>query len=123
MPCESQFPADVQFTCIIKLIGQTRSDMSIQILKEWLWLAGCMVEKFAPITLPPTSEVQTFKTDLNSKLDELEVLCESKLDSTATPLLASFDWSIIVPIVLQIAEMLLRKYLPTPTPVSPPEKK
>lgn len=130
MSCESQFPSNVSFTCILKLIGQTRSGLSLQILKEWIWVAGCLVEKFAPITLPPTAEVQKASTEnLDEMLSQLEELCAERIAFEETPLFmaekASFNWAVLIPIVLKIVEMVLDKYTkpaPAPAPAPKPTK-
>lgn len=122
MACESQFPAQLQALCVLALIRKTRDGVSLQIAKEWLWVAGCAMETFTPSELPPTSEVQSelpFTEALFAKLDELEsVVTEFNVQADpAKP--AGIPWQIIVPIAMQILQMLLNKYLPTPAPVPP----
>jgi hypothetical protein len=127
MACESQFPASISPLCVLQLIGKTRNGINTEIVKEWVWVAGCLMETFTPNTLPPTSEIQETNS-LQESLGQLEVLCIDRKNFEDTPLLyadkAGFDWAILVPIALKILDMLLKKYLqPTlPVPPAPPAK-
>lgn len=131
MACETKFPNDLPLSCVIALIGKTRSGLSIQILKEWLWVAGCLVEKFSPVTLPPTSEIATKKDEdktalnldgqgqidetLDVLLAECEQLCKNYDNYLEDPVVfadAKFDWTVLIPIVLQIIELIMKRQKP-----------
>ena len=122
MACESQFPNDLSLSCVIALIGKTRAGVSLEILKEWLWTAGCLVEKFSPVTLPPTSEIASAKDqdELDVLLAECENLCKAYNNYTEDPVVfadAKFDWTVLIPIVLQIIELIMKRQKPIPAPV------
>jgi hypothetical protein len=124
MACESQFPADINLSCIIALAIKTREGISLPIIKEWLWTCGALMEKFSPPDLPPTSEVQAFDElsieSLTVEIEELAMTVKQNLD-TAGIVPLGINWAILLPLALKLLEMLLKKQLnPTPAPAPAP---
>ena len=124
MSCNPMFPPDINLSCIIALAIKTREGLSLPITKEWMWVAGCLMEKFSPPDLPPTSEVQAFDElsieSLTVEIEELAMTVKQNLD-TAGIVPLGINWAILLPLALKLLEMLLKKQLnPTPAPAPAP---
>ena len=120
------FPPDINLSCIIALAIKTREGLSLPITKEWMWVAGCLMEKFSPPDLPPTSEVlalgELSLESLTVEIEEVAMTVKQSQDTNGiVPL--GFNWAILLPLALKIIEMLLNKQLnpaPAPTPAPAP---
>ena len=107
-------------------ISRAREGVSIQTVKEGLWISGCMMEKFVPSDAPT---IQHTFTDLESCLDTLEQLIAANIDDdvNSKTLGSVKDWTVLIPIFMELTKMLLERYLQKdaepivdPTPPTPP---
>ena len=127
MSCTPLFSPDMPLSCILSFISRAREGVSIQTVKEGLWITGCMMEKFVPSDTPT---IQSSFDDLESCLNALEQMIAANIDEdpTSQTLGSVKDWTVLIPTFIELAKMLLERYLKKdvpevidPTPPAPPK--
>jgi hypothetical protein len=112
MSCESKFSNEVNLSCIFDLAREIRQGVNTKVVKDTLWVSGCLVEKFAP-SLPTSPEVRPADTE-----DAIDYLCDAILayETVSADATSTFDWSVLLPIFLQLAQLLLERLTKPKTP-------
>lgn len=116
--CAPAFSKEISLSCLIDFAAAVRLGPSPSLIKQGVWLAGCLMEKFVPDDSVSVQEVffktsntsfqQTHAsvefTDLESALDSFESLMAtaSSPDVTATAL----PWAALIPIILEIIRLV-----------------
>lgn len=108
MSCQAAFPADMPLSCIIGFISRARDGFTPILLRDGLWISGCLTEKFAPTDVP---SIQSSFEDLESALNTLEETINLLTQEDVGTLAGTKDWTIIVPIFLEIIKMLMDRYM------------
>ncbi len=104
--CAPVFSKEVSLSCLIDFVKAARLGPTPSLVKQGLWLAGCLMEKFVPDDTVTVQEVIEF-TDLESALDAFEnmIATASTTDVTAT----SIPWAQLIPIILEIIRLISKK--------------
>lgn len=103
--CAPVFSKEVSLSCLIDFVKAVRLGPTPSLVKQGLWLAGCLMEKFVPDDTVTVQTVVEF-TDLESALDTFETLLSSESgDVTAT----SIPWAQLIPIILEIIRLISKK--------------
>lgn len=136
MSCAPQFPNNISLSCVFGLIADLKNGVNVQTVKKALWIAGCLIEKVGPPTLPQGDN----EVGLLSVVDQFDVLV-GKLEATAyalaqqetddavslalagRPPQASIEgWEVLIPIILEIIKLIAenrRKKEQQPPPAPP----
>jgi hypothetical protein len=137
MSCDAKFPADLSLSCVFGLIAEARNGITPATAKKALWVAGCLLEKIAPATVPPQAEMQTLEeVTLDDLLDALEVECQAletaqnSAGTLATPVAGTQGWEVILPMILQLVMFIIEQrqkkkkeeQQPAPAPAPAPAK-
>ena len=101
--CAPVFSKEVSLSCLIDFVKAIRLGPTPSLVKQGLWLAGCLMEKFVPDDSVSVQSSVEF-TDLESALDSFESLMAtaSSPDVTATAL----PWAALIPIILEIIRLV-----------------
>ena len=103
--CAPVFSKEVSLSCLIDFVKAVRLGPTPSLVKQGLWLAGCIMEKFVPDDTVTVQAVVEF-TDLESALDTFETLLQAESgDVTAT----SIPWAQLIPIILEIIRLISKK--------------
>ena len=103
MSCAPNFSSELSLSCLIDFAKAVRLGVSPSLVKQALWLAGCLMEKFVP---DDTVSLNAVKYDsLESALTAFEAVCESTPDVTAT----AIPWAALIPIILEIIRLINKK--------------
>jgi hypothetical protein len=101
MSCAPNFSSELSLSCLIDFAKAVRLGVSPSLVKQALWLAGCLMEKFVPDdTVSLQSDVEY--DSLESALTAFEAVCESTPDVTAT----AIPWAALIPIILEIIRLI-----------------
>jgi len=120
MSCTAQFPPKFEFTCLFALIGRLRevpnSGVSMSLLQDTLWLSGTLISSFDPVgvTLDQTGILSELEyEDLVTKLEGAFKDEEGEVTEASIQVLRddpkSKNWSIYIPIILEIIKFLIDK--------------
>jgi hypothetical protein len=116
MSCDAKFPADISLSCVFGLIAEARNGITPATAKKALWVAGCLLEKIAPATVPPQAEVQALEEGtIDDLLDALEVECQAletaqnSAGILATPVAGTQGWEVILPMILQLVMFIIEQ--------------
>jgi hypothetical protein len=101
MSCAPNFSSELSLSCLIDFAKAVRLGVSPSLVKQALWLAGCLMEKFVPDdTVSLQSDIEY--DSLESALTAFEAVCESTPDVTAT----AIPWAALIPIILEIIRLI-----------------
>jgi hypothetical protein len=131
MSCSAKFPADLSLSCIFALVAQVRNGITPATVKDALWIAGCLVEKVGPATLPPQTGLPV--TILNEE-DNLEVLLDNivaectslsaEASISASPPVGTQGWEVLIPLIFELIKFIIeqrqKKQQPAPAPAPAP---
>jgi hypothetical protein len=119
MSCAPQFPNNISLSCVFGLIADLKNGINVQTVKKALWIAGCLIEKVGPPTLPQGND----EVGLLSVVDRFDVLV-GKLEATAyalaeqetdeavslalgkAPQASTQGWEVLIPIILEIIKLI-----------------
>jgi hypothetical protein len=101
--CAPAFSKEISLSCLIDFVKAVRLGPSPSVVKQGLWLAGSLMEKFIPDDTVSVQSTVEF-TDLESALDTFEsvIASASSPDVTATAL----PWAALIPIILEIIRLI-----------------
>jgi hypothetical protein len=135
MSCSAKFPADLSMSCIFALVAQVRNGITPATVKDALWVAGCLVEKVGPATVPtvPFVAVSLFDDDneLELFLDHIVAEC-NKLTreadlveaTAASPAVGTQGWEVLIPLIFELIKLIMenrkKKQQPAPEPSPAP---
>lgn len=122
MSCSAQFPNDVSLSCVLSLVADVRNGVNVQTVKQALWIAGCLLDKLSPPTLPQdevgtrnVKDIDDLFADLESAVASLEVSI-----SSGGPTVGTQGWEVLIPIILELIKAVMenrkKKQQPTPNP-------
>jgi hypothetical protein len=135
MSCSAKFPAEFSLSCIVTLVAQVRNGITPATVKDALWVAGCLVEKVGPATLPPLTglPITLFNEadDLEALLAEIEAECNSltrQADlveaTSASPAVGTQGWEVLIPLIFELIKLIMenrkKKQQPAPEPSPAP---
>lgn len=131
MSCSAKFPADLSLSCILTLVAQVRNGITPATVKDALWVAGCLIEKVGPATLPPLSglPITLFDEadDLEALLAEIEAKCDkltTEATTAASPPVGTQGWEVFIPLILELIKLIMenrkKKQQPAPEPSPAP---
>jgi hypothetical protein len=135
MSCSAKFPAEFSLSCIFTLVAQVRNGITPATVKDALWVAGCLIEKVGPATVPPITlaSVSLFDDD-----DELELFLDHIVDecnsltreadlveaTSASPAVGTQGWEVLIPLIFELIKLIMenrkKKQQPAPTPEPSP---
>ena len=132
MSCSPRFTNEISLTCIFGLIGDIKNGVDVQTIKKALWIAGCILEKVGPPTLPQGDD----EVGLLDYVDKFDVLV-GKLEAVAyklaeqeteavftaqSPQVGTQGWEVFIPIILEIVKLIIenRKKKEQPVPALVP---
>jgi len=106
MSCAPNFSAELSLSCLIDFVKAARLGVTPSLVKQALWLAGCLMEKFVPDDTVSLQTVVEYP-DLESALAAFDAVCESSVttDVTAT----AIPWAALIPIILEIIRLISKK--------------
>jgi hypothetical protein len=122
MSCSAQFPNDVSLSCVLSLVADVRNGVNVQTVKQALWVAGCLLAKLSPPTLPQdevgtlnVKDIDDLCADLESAVASLEVSIAS-----GGPTVGTQGWEVLIPIILELIKAIMenrkKKQQPAPAP-------
>jgi hypothetical protein len=135
MSCSAKFPAEFSLSCIVTLVAQVRNGITPATVKDALWVAGCLIEKVGPATVPPLTGLPITllneADDLEALLAEIEAECSSltrQADlvkaTSASPPVGTQGWEVFIPLILELIKLIMenrkKKQQPAPTPEPSP---
>ena len=106
MSCAPNFSAELSLSCLIDFVKAARLGVTPSLVKQALWLAGCLMEKFVPDDTVSLQTVVEYDS-LESALDAFDAVMAtaSAPDVTAT----SIPWAQLIPIILEIIRLISQK--------------
>ena len=104
--CAPVFSKEVSLSCLIDFVKAVRLGVSPSLVKQALWLAGCLMEKFVPDDTVTVQAVVEFDS-LESALAAFDAICESS--ATADVTATSIPWAQLIPIILEIIRLISKK--------------
>jgi hypothetical protein len=135
MSCSAKFPAEFSLSCIVTLVAQVRNGITPATVKDALWVAGCLIEKVGPATIPPVPLVAVSLFDDD---DELELFLDHIVDecnkltrqadlveaTTASPAVGTQGWEVFIPLIFELIKLIMenrkKKQQPAPEPSPAP---
>jgi hypothetical protein len=131
MSCSAKFPAEFSLSCILALVAEVRNGITPATVKDALWVAGCLIEKVGPATLPPLTglPITLFNEadDLEALLAEIEAECNSltrQATTAASPPVGTQGWEVFIPLILELIKLIMenrkKKQQPAPEPSPAP---
>lgn len=115
--CNPVFARTIELSCVISLLTSFRTGLSVAAVQQGLWLTGSALNQFLP---PPDDVSLTEEKDLDEILDELEQAvaqiqahqelvntAPSKEDVAKAMEAEKKDWTIVLPILLQLLTYLI----------------
>ena len=105
MSCTANFNSELSLSCLIDFVKAARLGVSPSLVKQALWLGGCLMEKFVPDDTVSLNAVEY--DSLENALNAFEAVCESSTapDVTAT----AIPWAALIPIILEIVRLINKK--------------
>jgi hypothetical protein len=134
MSCSAKFPAEFSLSCILALVAQVRNGITPATVKDALWVAGCLIEKVGPATIPPVPLVAVSLFDD----DELELFLDHIVDecnkltrqadlveaTSASSPVGTQGWEVFIPLILELIKLIMenrkKKQQPAPEPSPAP---
>jgi hypothetical protein len=117
MSCPSRFATDLPLSCLISLVQQAKEGVSVSLIKQAMWVGGCLLEKFSPSDQPTTMTVYTTVDEAVEHLDTLlERMAKSEhvVNTAATQEEVAIaqdavtkDWTVLIPVVLELIRLIL----------------
>jgi hypothetical protein len=135
MSCSAKFPAEFSLSCIVTLVAQVRNGITPATVKDALWVAGCLVEKVGPATIPPVplvavsffdddDELELFLDHIVDKCNKLTRQADLVEATSASPAVGTQGWEVLIPLIFELIKLIMenrkKKQQPAPEPSPAP---